>query len=241
MSAAPARRPDGFLERGATVTRLEAFVDATFAFAVTLLVIALSQIPASIPAMLDALKGVPAFAASFVQILLFWAAHVTWSRRFGLDDARSTQLSLFMVFLVLVYVYPLKILFSAFFAWISNGWLPAVAPIHTLGDLQGMFVMYALAFGTLSFCMVLLNRHALNANVSPPLEPGERLVTRGEIVRWWYSIAVAAVSMAAAWWMPANVPGWMYGMPGMAYGLLGLTHWVVRAFVPEPSTGASAT
>ena len=88
MSAAPlVRRPDGFLERGGTVTRLEAFVDAAFAFSVTLLVISLDTIPESIPAMLEALRGIPAFAASFAQIALFWAAHVTWSRRFGLDDS----------------------------------------------------------------------------------------------------------------------------------------------------------
>jgi hypothetical protein len=232
------RRPDGFLERGAALTRLEAFVDAAFAFAVTLLVISLDAIPDSIPGMLEALKGVPAFAASFAQIMIFWAAHVTWSRRFGLDDARSAWLSLLLVFLVLVYVYPLKILFAPFFAWVSQGWLPAVAPIHSLGDLQGMFVVYALAFGTLSVCMVMLNRHALHAPLSPPLDAAERLVTRGEVVRWWYAAAVAGVSMAAAVWMPAQVPGWVYGMPGMAYGLLGFTHFVVRWLVPDPTPGA---
>jgi uncharacterized membrane protein len=232
------RRPDGFLERGFAVTRLEAFVDAAFAFSVTLLVISLDAIPDSIPGMLLALRGVPAFAASFVQIMLFWLAHEAWSRRFGLDDARSSTLSLVMVFLVLVYVYPLKILFSAFFAWISGGWFPAVAPIHTLGDLQGMFVMYALAFGTLSICMVLLNRHALHAAVTPPLEPAERLVTRGEIVRWWFAAFVAGLSMAMALLMPANVPGWVFGMPGMLYALLAFTHVVVRWFVPGEATVA---
>jgi uncharacterized membrane protein len=226
------RRPDGFLERGAAVTRLEAFVDAAFAFAVTLLVISLDSIPDSIPGMLEALRGVPAFATSFVQIMLFWLAHETWSRRFGLDDRHSSALSLALVFLVLVYVYPLKILFSAFFAWISGGWFPAVAPIHTLADLQGMFVMYALAFGTLSICMVMLNRHALHARVTPPLEPAEHLATRGEIVRWWFAAAVAALSMAVALLLPADVPGWVFGVPGMLYALLGFTHWVVGRFVP---------
>jgi len=230
------RRPDGFLERGAEVTRLEAFVDAAFAFAVTLLVISLDAIPPSIPAMLQALRGIPAFATSFLQIMMFWHAHVTWSRRFGLDDTRSSALSLVLVFLVLVYVYPLKILFSAFFAWVSAGWFPAVAPIHTLADLQGMFVMYALAFGTLSICMVLLNRHALRASVRPPLEPAERLVTRGEVVRWWFAAFVAAVSMTMALAMPGDVPGWVFGMPGLAYGLLSCTHWVVRWFVPDEAT-----
>jgi hypothetical protein len=134
-----------------------------FAFAVTMLVISLDAIPDSIGGMLSALKGVPAFAASFAQIMMFWFAHATWSRRFGLDDGPSSRLSLVLVFLVLVYVYPLKILFGSFFAWISRGWLPPVAEIHTLLDLQGMFVMYGIAFGTLSLCLAALNRQALRA------------------------------------------------------------------------------
>ena len=182
-TSALARLPDGFLERGANVTRLEAFVDAAFAFAVTLLVISLNSIPETIQGMVEALKGVPAFAASFSQIVMFWSAHAAWSRRFGLDDHGSQRLSLLLVFLVLVYVYPLKILFASFFYWISRGWFPQVAVIQTLGDLQSMFVMYGIAFGTLSLCMAALNRHALRAAVTPPLDESERSATRGEIGR----------------------------------------------------------
>ncbi len=230
------RLPDGFLERGASVTRLEAFVDAAFAFSVTLLVIALNGIPDSISGMLQALKGVPAFAASFAQIMMFWSAHATWSRRFGLDDRNSTFLSLVLVFLVLVYVYPLKILFASFFAWVSGGWLPQVAEIRTLADLQGMFTMYGLAFGTLSLLMAALNRHALHGIVSPPLSAYERAHARGEIVRWLYTALVAAGSIVFAMLLSERGPNWMFGMPGMFYGMLGFTHLVVARFVPETRT-----
>ena len=231
------RLPDGFLDRGASVTRLEAFVDAAFAFAVTLLVISLDSIPDSIPAMLHALKGIPAFAASFGQIMMFWSAHATWSRRFGLDDRNSARLSLLLVFLVLVYVYPLKILFGSFFSWISGGWMPQVAEIRTLADLQGMFIMYGLAFSTLSLCLAALNRQALRATVSPPLEDFERAGIRREIVHWLYHVLVAAGSIVFALLLPGNAPGWVYGMPGVFYGLLGFTGLVVGRFGPKlPAT-----
>jgi hypothetical protein len=226
--AATPRLRDGFLERGRVVTRLEAFVDAAFAFAVTLLVISLDAIPDSIPAMLQALKGTPAFLASFAQIMYFWSAHATWSRRFGIDDGHSSTLSLLLVFLVLVYVYPLKILFGSFFAWTTGGWLPPVADIGSLLDLQLMFVMYAVAFGTLSLCLAALNRHALHARVEPALEPGERAMVRGEIGRWIFSALVAGASILAAWLLPPQAPNWSYGLPGMVYGLLGFTG-IVRA------------
>lgn len=225
------RRPDGYLERGAGVTRQEAFVDAAFAFGVTLLVISLDAIPDTIPGMLEALKGTPAFAASFAQIMMFWAAHATWSRRFGLDDTGSSGWSMLLVFLVLVYVYPLKILFGSFFAWISQGWLPPVADISSLRDLQLMFVMYGIAFGTLSLCMAALNRHVLRAGVVPPLEPGERGMVRAEIGRWLYSTLVAAASITVALLLPVGgTPNWMYGLPGMLYALLGFTGVVMTRF-----------
>jgi uncharacterized membrane protein len=228
----PLRLPDGFLERGASVTRLEAFVDAAFAFAVTMLVISLDAIPDSISGMLQALKGVPAFAASFAQIMLFWSAHATWSRRFGVDDRGSTQLSLVLVFLVLVYVYPLKILFGSFFAWVSGGWLPQVAVIRTLADLQGMYTMYGLAFGSMSLLMAALNRHVLRTPVSPPLDEAEREQTRREIVRWLFSALVAAGSIVFAMLMSERGPNWLFGMPGMFYALLGFTGPVVDRFAP---------
>ena len=240
-AAAPNRLPDGFVERGQTVTRLEAFVDAAFAFSVTLLVISLDSIPSSIGGMLQALKGVPAFAASFAQIMMFWFAHATWSRRFGLDDGPSSRLSLVLVFLVLVYVYPLKILFGSFFAWISRGWLPPVAEIHTLLDLQGMFVMYGIAFGTLSLCLAALNRQALHAaTMSPPLDAFERARTRGEIVRWLFAALVALGSMVFAMLLPATAPAWLFGMPGVFYALMACTGLVVERFAPLPARGPEA-
>ena len=99
MSEPPSlrRMPDGFLERGEHVTRLEAFVDAAFAFAVTLLVISLDAIPDSTPALIEALKGIPAFAASFAQIAFFWYSHASWSRRYGMNDGAGVWLSLLLI------------------------------------------------------------------------------------------------------------------------------------------------
>lgn len=224
------RRPDGFLERGAGVTRIEAFVDAAFAFAVTLLVISLDAMPSSIGEMVEAMKGVPAFAASFLQIMMFWSAHATWSRRFGLDDGPSQLRSLLLVFLVLVYVYPLKIMFGGLFAWLSGGWMPEVAQIRSMGDLRMMFIMYGIAFGSLSLCLGSLYEHAQRAAVLPALDAGELRALRGEVVRWRFTALVAGLSIVAAVWLPASSPRWMLGFPGMLYGLLGFTHVVTRRY-----------
>jgi hypothetical protein len=171
-----------------------------------------------------------------MQIMVFWSAHATWSRRFGLDDAPSQRLSLVLVFLVLVYVYPLKILFSAFFAWISSAWLPPIARIHNLADLQTMFVLYGIAFSTLSLCMAALYGQALRSEVTPPLEPAEIARTRGEIAHWCFDIVVAAISITFALLLPANPPDWLTGMPGMVYLLLIFTGMVSHRFANRGMT-----
>jgi len=112
---------DGFRLRGLNTTRLETFLDAAFAFAVTMLVISISNIPENYNELITALKGIPSFLASFAAILVFWTGHRRWSRRYGLEDSAALIISLSLIFILLVYVYPLRLIFSAMFSWITSG------------------------------------------------------------------------------------------------------------------------
>ena len=198
---APARRPR---ERGADITRIEAFVDAAFAFAVTLLVISADAIPDSAQALLHALKGVPAFAASFALLAMLWWSHAGWSRRYGLRDGRSVVLSLLLVALVLVYVYPLRAMFSSFFAWLSGGWLPGGFAIEDGRDLALLFGAYAVAWGTLGLVIVALYRHAWRMRDALGLDPAERAELRAAIAGQWMIPATGAVALSCA--APNAVP-----------------------------------
>ncbi len=211
---------DGFIHRGSQVTRLEAFVDAAFAFAVTLLVISIDRIPDSLEGLVDALKGVPAFAASFAMIALFWASHARWSKRYGLDDAVSTLLSLAMVFLVLVYVYPLKLLFGSFFGWVSGGWLPFPMRVGGYADITAMFLVYGAAFVTLAACLAGLYAHAFRRRAQIGLDPAEREATYAEVVVQLLFVAIGGLSMLTAWAMPALPNPALVGLPGLVYFLM---------------------
>src|SRR5438477_11324179 len=98
----------GFRLRGMQMTRLETFIDAAFAFGITMLVIAAQQIPDDIETLLAAFKNVPAFVASIVVLGIFWRGHWLWSRRYGLEDGISIFVSWAMIVTILIYVYPLK-------------------------------------------------------------------------------------------------------------------------------------
>ena len=102
---------DGFRMRGQDVTRLESFSDAVFGFALTLLVVSL-EVPKSFADLIDAMRGFPAFAVCFAMLAMVWNSHYKFSRRYGLDDGTTRFLTCVLLFIVLVYVYPLKFLFN---------------------------------------------------------------------------------------------------------------------------------
>jgi uncharacterized membrane protein len=123
---------DGFRLRGQEMTRSETFTDAAFAVAVTLLVISVDAMPTSFQDLADALRGVPAFAMSFTVLLVFWHGHWQWSRRYGLEDRSSIVLSAALVFVALVYVYPLKYVANLFLYWLTSGRLSGAARLTGL-------------------------------------------------------------------------------------------------------------
>lgn len=223
-AGAPSRDEDGFFHRGAEVTRIEAFVDAAFAFAITLMVISIDQIPDSIGALRQALKAIPSYAASFLLIALFWRGHADWSRRYGLDDRISQRLSLLLVFLVLIFIYPLRMVFDALFSWISGGWLPTTFTLEGVSDLRLMFAVFALAFGSMGLASGLLYLHAWRRREAIGLDALERDLTRHAMLRWAIIPLFSLASLALALWMPV-IPGmpWTAALPGcIFFGLHGV-------------------
>src|SRR5690606_20430762 len=171
--------------------------------------------------------GVPAFAASFALLAMLWWTHADWSRRFGLDDGRSVLLSLLMVFLVLVYVYPLRIIFSMFFNWASAGWLPSSVTIVSMRDFQVMFVAYALAWTTLGCVVVALYRHAWRLRDTLGLDREERVDLRGSMAA--HAMIPATGVIALLFLLALDLLGWAEWSPfsGFAYSLMGFTGLVV--------------
>ncbi len=210
---------DGFRERGAQVTRTETFVDAAFAFAITLLIIKLESIPASSAELVATLKNIPAYAVSFLFMAVHWNAHHRWSRRYGLDDRQTTVLSMLLVFLVLIYVFPLRILFSTFFGWISRGYLPSDYRIDSMFDLQVTFAVYAVASMTMSLCISLLYQHAIACRDALQLSPHELWISRVHRNIWRLQMVVAALSLAVALSLNSGMPAIYGALPGLVYFL----------------------
>ena len=188
---------NGFRLRGLEMTRLETFTDAAFAFATTMLVISLSGIPNTVAELISALKDTPAFLASFAAIAAFWNGHRRWSRRYGLEDGLATLISLGLVFVMLVFVYPLKMVFSALFAWFTGGGLPTGFALESSADLPRLFVVYGIGFFALTGLIGLLYVHAYRTSGRLALNDLERLKTRAEIASY---AVLSATGLASCLW-----------------------------------------
>src|SRR6185312_1110368 len=128
--------------------RLDNFVDGAFAFAITLLVISGASLPRNVAALEHALRGIPAFAACFAQLAIFWHGHVRWRDSVHLTDRASLMLSLLLVFFALIFVFPLHLVYASFFSAITHGWLSPdfVLTSASLSALAALFACYGLSY-----------------------------------------------------------------------------------------------
>lgn len=212
-------RLKGFRLRGIEMTRLETFIDAAFAFAVTMLVISNGQVPNDIPALLAAFRNVPAFVASIAVLSIFWRGHWLWSRRFGLEDGVSILISWTMLVTILIYVYPLKLLFGAMFYFLSGHAVGQVVTAQTEGEVRALFALYAVGFVAIALEILLLNLRAWRLREPLRLNEHEKSLTRGELIGWSVPATVGLVSLVLALSLPMNHIGWS-GWIFMSLGVL---------------------
>ena len=153
------------------ISRLEAFSDAVFAFALTLLVVSL-QVPKSYDELINMMSGFPAFACCFAVFLGIWYEHNLFFRRYGLQDGYTVLLNGILLFVVMFYVYPLKFMldsgFAHFFAWVGHGVLPM-----TLAQLARASAIYGLGWIAVFVMFGLLYRHAYRKRHELGLTPLE--------------------------------------------------------------------
>jgi len=100
-------------------------------------------------------------AFAFANIMMFWYAHHKWSRRFGLEDTKSVFISLTLIFVTLIYVYPLKATYSGALEFFSNGYFESFFELKSFEDLRSLFVVFGTGYAALSATIALLYRHAL--------------------------------------------------------------------------------
>jgi uncharacterized membrane protein len=206
------------------ISRLEAFSDAVFAFALTLLVVSL-DVPTSYAELMKLMAGFVPFAASFSLLTWIWYEHNLFFRKYGLQDAWTATLNAALLFVVLFYVYPLKFLFTAAFSF----FIP-VLDINlrvTPSELTRIFAIYGMGFVVLFSMFALLYLQAYRKRDVLKLGPLAVLDVRESGGAHLVSAAVGLVATAIALVAPQRLAV----LSGFTYFLMGPAHWAygVRA------------
>jgi Endosomal/lysosomal potassium channel TMEM175 len=206
-------RLKGFRLRGMEMTRLETFIDAAFAFAISMLVIAANQIPDEVATLLAAFKNVPAFVASIAVLGIFWRGHWLWSRRYGLEDGISILISWAMLGTILIYIYPLRAIFGSMWSFLSSGRVGHALGPRTDAEARALFAIFAIGFTAIALEIVLLNLRAWQLREPLRLNEHEKLVTRYEVRGWAVPVGIGLVSLVLALVLPIEElawSGWVY-------------------------------
>src|SRR5881392_4000803 len=202
-------RLKGFRLRGLEMTRLETFIDAAFAFAISMLVIAAQQIPDNIQTLLAAFKNVPTFVCSIAVLGIFWRGHWLWSRRYGLEDSASILISWAMIVTILIFIYPLKAIFGAMWYLLSKGQVGQPFSVHTTeAQARTIFAIYALGLIAISAEILLLNLRAWQLREALRLNERERCMTHGELTGWSIPVSVGTVSLVLSFTLPIEQIAW---------------------------------
>jgi hypothetical protein len=192
----------GFRMRGLEMTRLEVFIDAAFAFAVTMLVISFDSIPRSYEEVMLAVKSIPAFILAVAQLVWIWHTHNVWSRRFGLDTTYTVFISAALLVVVLIYVYPMRIMAGGMFAWISSDYLPSNFNFITLDELRDMFVFLGIGFIALSAVFVQMYRYATRLKDGLRLSDYELFVSKTVTIMWSGAAVIGLICVILALVLP---------------------------------------
>jgi hypothetical protein len=216
------------------VTRLEGFSDAVFGFAITLLVVSL-EVPATYDDLMVAFRGLPVFAITFAMLLLVWHEHHTFFRQFGLQDGVTIWLNGLLLFVVMVYIYPLKFLFAMIAGFGAGGGEAANSGLQAAmirGDqVVPLMVMYGVGFASIFGVLALMYLHAARLErLGAPgtdQDTGSRLDALIGAGHCGVYVLVGLLSIAIA--VIGNGPV-ASGVAGMTYGTIGpfqaLYHWL---------------
>src|SRR5688572_10949466 len=201
------------------VTRVEAFSDAVFAFALTLLVVSL-EVPRDYRQLMVLMNGFLPFACCFAMLVWIWHEHNMYFRRYGLHDGYTVFLNAVLLFVVLFYVYPLKFMFDSMFAQFLPALRTSVVRM-TFPQLATASAIYGLGFIVLFLLFALLYLHAYRRRDAIGLTALDVFDVKSFAGHHLVSVGVGVVAVVLALVLPVHVSF----LSPMSFGLMGPAHW----------------
>jgi uncharacterized membrane protein len=203
-----------FRLRAREVSRVEAFSDIVFGFALTLIVVSL-EVPKTFAELMEEMRGFLGFAICFAVLMWIWHAHHTYFRRYGLTDELTIALNTGLLFLVLFYVYPLKFTFAL-----------ATGHLHDpgRGDPATLYLIYGLGFVGIFGLFLLLYAHALRKRDQLQLNAVELHDTKTSMMMYGSYVIIGLLSVLislVAKGRALSLAGWIFFLLGPVSAFIG--------------------
>ena len=209
--------------QGFALHRVEGFSDAVFAFAVTLLVVSL-EVPKSAHELLHTMHGFVAFGVCFVLLISVWAEHSRFFRHYPLTDGVTVSLNMLLLFVVLLYVYPMKFLFSLIADQLF--WTVSPEAVRSVTEVRQLMVTYGLGVIAVNAVLFMMHWRAHTKRVALQLTPESLVQLKGALLRNAFTGGVGLLSVLIA---ALTQDTGMYS--GMVYFLLWPLHHICGAYI----------
>ena len=226
------------------ISRLEEFSDAVFGFALTLLVLS-ATVPRNYDQLMGLMRGLPAFACCFALLVWIWHEHQTFFENYPVADGLTILLNSVLLFVVLIYIYPLKFMFDSFMSQVFGYTVlqDPVVPMR-LHELANASILYGLGFFVLTGLFALLYLNTYRQRERLELSPLEAYDARRMAGHHLVSASVGLFAMLFAIFAPLTLA---FLSPSsfalMAPGHWGYGTWMARkraAFIASQSAEPQA-
>lgn len=218
-----------FRNRAHEVSRIEAFSDIVFGFALTLIVVSL-EVPETFDELLHEMRGFFGFAICFALLIWIWHCHYTFFRRYDMKDEFTIIMNTVLLFVVLCYVYPLKFLFA-----MLTGALHAKEAIR-VEQTATLMIIYGVGFAAIFLLLFLMYVHAYRRRAALALNEVEIHDTKTQLWMHGSYVVIGLVSIAIA--LVAGVremqwAGWVYALIGPVSAAIGSTRGNMRGKIAQ--------
>ena len=164
-----------FRNRAHEVSRLEAFSDVIFGFALSLIVVSL-EAPKTYAELMEVVRGILPFGFCFLIFIGLWFQHHDFFRRYAMQDKTVVILNTALLFVILFYVYPLKFMFVLMARQIAGEHLET-----SVQQARTLFTIYGVGFTAVNWLLAAMYAHAYRHADELELNEVERIDTRERI------------------------------------------------------------